>query len=248
MQPLFHPTLVCSLLLLTLCSTLNATPISIGSLTSNDDGSTEVITDSLNGLEWLRWDVLEDLTYEQTKTIISSGGAYQDWEIATDIEAQLFINALVGIPNPCTITNNSGCGFDEYENGLDQTYGRLVGDNYWLDSEYIFNGAAIGYNYAWFESTSTTTDVGHIYTVDYTEFNKPYKIVLKNNNGFSYERSDINSSSGTEPEHPISWLLFRDPAKIATIPEPSSLLLFCAGLLLIGHILTRKHAIRKTPF
>ena len=40
----------------------NATPFSSGDLSSNDDGSTEIITDSLNSYEWLRWDVVDQLT------------------------------------------------------------------------------------------------------------------------------------------------------------------------------------------
>jgi len=56
----------------------SATPITIGSLSSNDDGSTEVITDSLNGLEWLRRDVLADLTYSQTLAAISSQELMKD--------------------------------------------------------------------------------------------------------------------------------------------------------------------------
>ena len=60
-----------------------ASTITVGSLTSADDGSTEVIVDTLNNREWLRWDVLADLTYAETLAATSSGGAYADFIIAT---------------------------------------------------------------------------------------------------------------------------------------------------------------------
>jgi hypothetical protein len=56
--------------------------ITIGALTSNDDGSTSVISDTLNNLDWLRWDELADLTYAETLFQTSLVGHYLDWTIA----------------------------------------------------------------------------------------------------------------------------------------------------------------------
>lgn len=90
----------------------SATPITVGALSSNDDGSTEIILDTLNDLEWLRWNVLSSLTYAQTLTAIGTGGSHEGWQIAHNAEAQLFINALYdGGPAPtCDTADGLGGG------------------------------------------------------------------------------------------------------------------------------------------
>ena len=85
-------------------------PITHGALTSNDDGSTEIIADSLNNYEWLRWDVLDTLTYAETLVAISTGGAYEGWQIAHNAEAQLFVDALFfGSAHLCNVSNTRQC-------------------------------------------------------------------------------------------------------------------------------------------
>ena len=73
----------------------NADPISIGALSSNDDGSTEVITDSLYDREWLRWDVVNGLTYAELQEAFDVGGAYEGWRIAGLDEMFDFFKGLV---------------------------------------------------------------------------------------------------------------------------------------------------------
>ena len=81
-------------LILLMGGAVYATPITVGALSSNDDGSTEVITDSLNNLEWLRFDVLADLTYAQTLAAIGAGGSHEGWQIAHNAEAAALEAAL----------------------------------------------------------------------------------------------------------------------------------------------------------
>jgi len=75
--------------------------ITIGALTSNDDGSTSVISDTLNNLDWLRWDELADLTYAETLFQTSLVGHYLDWTIAGANEANLFLNTLLNSRHDC---------------------------------------------------------------------------------------------------------------------------------------------------
>ena len=81
-----------------LAGAAQAAPVSFGSLSSNGDGSTEIISDALNNLEWLRWDVEADLTYQETVDLISGMGARagEGWAIADAAKARAFTDALFG--------------------------------------------------------------------------------------------------------------------------------------------------------
>ena len=86
-----------------------AAPISFGALSSDDSGSTQIIHDSLNNYDWMRWDTLT-LSYADTLAATSAGGQYEGWQFAYANEAQLFTNALLqGLTNDCTITGSDTC-------------------------------------------------------------------------------------------------------------------------------------------
>ena len=109
-------------------SAANAATISYGALSSNDDGRTDFILDTLNNYEWLRWDVLADMTYQQTLDAIAPGQAYAGFKIAGIQEAQQFANALLqGGSNLCTTNAFSAliCA-----NGLSTDLDALLGSNY----------------------------------------------------------------------------------------------------------------------
>ena len=93
-------------LILSVSGFTNAGLITIGSLSSNDDGSTQIINDSLNEREWLRWDVLADLNYTQALAATTSG-AYSDWTIATENDAIMFMTALTGLTKTFATPNSS---------------------------------------------------------------------------------------------------------------------------------------------
>ena len=133
--------LIASLILMVACVASNATPISFGALSSDDDGSTEIIEDSLNGLSWLRWDVLADLTYAETLSAITPGGIYEGWQIAGISEALLFTNALLfGRTNNCDGTTTAPCNTD-----LPSNLTSLLGDSF-----------SPGEDFAWFLSDNGT--------------------------------------------------------------------------------------------
>lgn len=186
-----------------------ASTVSYGALTSNDDGSTEVITDSLNNVEWLRWDVLADLTYAETLAAIGTGGAYEGFKIAGINEAQAFTDALLfGQSNGCSALDavNRTCA-----TGLGTIFDALLGDNHGARS-----------NYAFFLS-----DNGSGNETGFIQIDNGLGTLLKHNEYLPVLSTDRFSSSGSNSDLPITWLLYRD---IAPVPLPASALLLIAGL------------------
>lgn len=189
-------------------SSAHAAPISYGALSSNDDGSTEIITDSLNNLQWLRWDVLADLNYTQTLAAIGSGGAYEGWQIAHNSQAQMFIDALFSPASPSCNTSSGGsqlCG--NITSGL----APLFGDNY-----------DAGFDFAFFLNDAST-----IYTVGILEHNNSNGGINEYENWGTIANSDKWSQTGVFSERPITWLLYRDPA---LVPVPAAAWLFLSAL------------------
>ena len=137
-----------------LAGAAQAAPVSFGSLSSNDDGSTEIISDALNNLEWLRWDVEADLTYQETVDLISTGArAGEGWAIADADKARAFTDALFGT-NPCS----NATGFANCGSGFATDFaGKLLGENYTTTS-----------NLAWFlngPAEASGANVGYVQTL-----------------------------------------------------------------------------------
>lgn len=215
-----------AMLMLAVALPAPASTITIGSLTSSDDGSTEIIHDSLNGLDWLRWDVLADLDYAQTLEAIGPGGAYEGWSLAHNAEAQMFIDALIGTPNDCTVNNGGFCRPKAYSFSL-LGFGSLVGDSS------LPNATDFTSDIAWFyNDLSQSTPVGYIAL--WERFNSSIlqftSDVEKQNQAYTIPLTDAFSSSGQFSEMPIGWLLYRP----AQVPEPGLFTLFALGLLGLG--------------
>lgn len=209
--------------------------ITIGSLTYDSDINAEVISDSLNNLEWLRGNILADLTYEQTLAAISTGGVYEGWSIAHNDEAQLFTDALLG-SNACNIANTAYC-FIGSDVGTTEYYGyaALLGDSYFPDTS---TATFREINYGMFLS-----DNGFDKEVGLIHYQEEYSIasnVLKKNEWRSIAASDAYSASGSQYWRPISWMLYRD-APVINVPESTSLFFICFGMLsiLIPNLLRR---------
>lgn len=187
--------------------------ITIGALTSNDDGSTTVITDTLNNLEWLRWNELADKTYAETLAFSVSAG----WTIAGVFEANLFLDALYnnashGCDNNDTtyiycLDNNPSAMFTSAQ------YTSLLGDS----SE---RGAA-SVDAAWFyDDVITDSKVGFLNLTSGTK-NEKY-------NNFADTTGLISTDTYAHTSNQsIGWLMFRT----ATVPEPSTLALFSLAVI-----------------
>lgn len=207
-----------------LAGAANSAVVSYGALSSNDDGSTETISDSLNNLEWLRWDVLADLNYAQTLTAIGTGGEYEGWLIAGIDKAQAFTDALLDTQtNSCT---TSQTGSTECADGLTVDYVALLGNNFSSEA-----------NLAWFLSDNgTDEEIGFIRT-GYFNTTPGNQLIYKINEWGMISTSNLYSSSGSASDTPVTWLLYRD---VTPVPIPASLPLLAAGLGGLGYMARRK--------
>lgn len=79
---------------------VNASSVTHGFLTTNDDGSSNIISDELNNVEYLRLNVLADLNYPETVAVLDTqdGGG---WAIATAADVVGFTQALLGEASTC---------------------------------------------------------------------------------------------------------------------------------------------------
>jgi diadenosine tetraphosphatase ApaH/serine/threonine PP2A family protein phosphatase len=146
---------------------------------------------------------VQDLTLEQTLAATSIGGQYEGWQIAHNTQAQLFSDALlVGLSNACTITDAETCNML-----LPNDLTSLLGDMHGSLSEevgFLSDGGPDG-------------QAGYMEYVHEGDFGSLYK----SNEGDTTDRA--------------GWLLYRiggtgNPSP-TDVPEPSTLALFCLGVV-----------------
>lgn len=188
----------------------NAAVITHGNLTTDD--STNYITDTSTGRQYLRFDTF-DLTYAETVMATSSGGSFDGWTIATSDIADDFYSAVLGVvTTPCSGEHLTGivCGTLDTWNNSD------FGASYTTNEDHF-----------WYISTNTTADsaeedigLGSIFA-----------------SGAVWDNDDWNSISigdsfSTTSGTPINALVYRDAS---VVPIPSAVWLFGSGLIgLIG--------------
>ncbi len=185
----------------------NAGLITIGALTSNDDGSTEVITDTLNNLEWLRWDHSANFNYSQAL----AQNALSGWTIAGANEANLFLDALYnGFSHGCSDNIQDSLFCVDSGSFSSEEYTALLGDSSTRGTSSI--------DAAWFyDDEALDGKAGY----------------LKLGSGTSNEKFNTYGSIATTEEHrllsngTIGWLMYRPTA----VPEPTTFAIFALGLL-----------------
>lgn len=188
-----------------LASRANAEMITHGNLISDTTGTTIINTQT--GVEYLRFDVLADLTYAQTVNQVGFGGTYFGWHIASQKEAFAFMNsALVG--SGYAFADNSGqtneslplLAYQDGDFGANHTSDK---DSFWFLAE---EGREVGW--------AVFTPFGG----NNISINDAWNDIAA---------SDLYAVGGGFLDQPVSWLLVKNEA----VPEPTSLALFGVGAL-----------------
>lgn len=167
-----------------LSTSVNATIVTHGSLITNDDGSSNIITDNLNNVEYLRFNVLAGLNYAETLAALSTqdGGG---WAIATAADALGFTRALLGenstCPNYASSDFTSECG----------------SASGWVDGD-------LGSNYD--GSQDSVWFLGQDGSANHITINSAGFVAI---DASSMMQSDNFSNGGIYSDRPIAWLLIR---------------------------------------
>jgi len=195
----------------------NASVITIGSLTLENEGDTYV-TDSLNGLDWLRWDQVNTLTFAEL-TDATNGGAYGGWSIAHNNEALLFHEALFGAVKPCN-TNlvNPGCDL------IFNDFISLMG--YTTPSEFRSRGLFVNDNYDVNIDIADDNWAGYIRAQNTERY--PNRYMMKQSISTSPVLRDQAYWEDLADDGEYGFILYRESA---AVPEPSTLAIFALGMM-----------------
>lgn len=200
---------------LVLSTSLNAAIITHGALTTNDDGSTNIITDTLNDYEWLRFDILSQMTYAQTLAVLDTqdGGG---WNIAGQVQAHEFVDALFDpVVDVCTVMDRTLTGCEILNSWTDGAFG----DNYDTMNDYAWflnDDSSVG----WLRIEEIALGKGSVDALNY------FDLISK-------------SDEFVNADNAISWLLYRDVPPVV-VPVPAAIWLFGSGLLGLFGIARRK--------
>jgi hypothetical protein len=102
----------------------NAALVKMGTLVSNDDGSTNVITDPATGVRYLSFDLVDELHLAGTLSGIGPGGAFEEFSIASVAQGDALMAAangnddLYGGAFRVNYKNGSMAWFDDYTDAV----------------------------------------------------------------------------------------------------------------------------------
>jgi hypothetical protein len=192
------------------------------------DETNSLILDDMNSRTWLSFDTLTGSSITDLLSSLASGGAYEDYQVASFVDAILFVDAFLGTTtHPCSsITSNTVC-----ETNYSYTDGDF-GDNWNTGYDYaIFNSITTGVNdYGWIEFAVT----GSRLTV------QPDWTPVENVNTFFQGGPSFNQG-GT-----MGFLAWKDGVERSnnknSIPEPSTLAIFALGLMGLASSRFKKQA------
>ncbi len=191
----------------TLVNAAYAEIITTGAMTY-DDTTPDYVSDSLNHREWLRWDIVEDYTYNEIFHATDIGGEYEDWTMASSEDMNVLVQALYGdeYANSCTSTTiNEVCGNFEFDI-IKSMFGEREGST--------------GYDSVAFLSEGIT-EVGLL------GVNTDENILRKYNDWVSIDGKDRWHGSGSSS---ISYQLYRETGATA-VNEPATLAIFALGII-----------------
>jgi len=174
--------------------------ITHGDLTSDD--TTDIIINTVTGVEYLRLDTFQ-MTYAETLAAVASGGIYDGWAVADSIASDAFINGLLGGTSACdgAVAFFTTCGI-------------VTG---WVDGDFGLAYDNMGDLYAYISTLTTPgitaqeVGVGWLY-----------------GDGILYDTDDIMRYTDADSHSSINFLLYRDNLMVT---EPSSLAVFALGMI-----------------
>lgn len=199
--------------LLTIAPSVNAGLITVGNLQSDD--ATNFITDTTTGRMYSRLDATLGRTFSQLTSIdIMAGGSWDGWSIATSVESDDFINALLGGVSLCdgAAAINAVCGT------LGQWTDGMLGSSY--DSTY---------DYWMYESTADTPNRTELHTgLDYIHSRLQYNdYIIRNYDDWNGQPTADRYTQGRYGLS-IGYLLFKEAQPVSA---PSSLAILALGLI-----------------
>lgn len=196
----------------------------VGSLSREVDS--DLIVDTMNGRDWLGWDVTRGLTYQQTLAETQFGGRFSGFTVAGAVDAHKFVEAMIG-SSPCSVYNNAQCFFQE-----NKDLENLVGESLY-DSRLQFGSAGDADMVLFVNDLNGYWPVGFIQII--TSATGEPDAVIKANNWSSFAAAD---SLALSPSESVGWLLFRESA--TSVPEPAPLMLVLFGLAISGALSLRR--------
>lgn len=209
-----------------LSSGLHAVPISIGNLTYDADVNTQIIVDTQNKRDWLRWDVLKSKTYQET-LLETQTGSYIGWQIADYIDAQLFTNAFASsVVDTCPRLTNGTC-FSQTNAPI--SFNSLLGDSFSVGGAYDFV----------FFKSNLPDNVGFIKS----EIAGSKHNLIKHPYEFA---NTATTNNYADPITGIGWLLYRDhPVNTNTVSVNEPAFNFAFFFAVLSMLLYRRKSLLK---
>ena len=194
-------------------STSTASPGgSIGSLSW--DGSSDYIENSANGKRYLQLGLLKNYTYQETVAATSSKGKWSDFHLATIDEAYDFANAISSVK----FVNNPSSPIDSFTADTKNTFADgVLGSNYNSSFDRLF-----------FLSDPNTNQVGTLILTPHLS-----QIYFSEIFG-TYDALSFAKYAQFRSQETTSWLVVSNYTLPSAVPEPKSLVMFLAGLGLLG--------------